>query len=564
MAVNADNITPVNPAQPTDSDVFNLVNNVGGMTVPSPGESMEAGLVSEPLWKNNTSPWGEHVPKPDDIPSEGIGFIEDVHKRHWYEHIGPGTGEQDDPIIGDEPGTDAGGDFGTGDFFVGLDYIPDWAELRSRARASWADIETEINALGNDIATEDGPWYIAHGSNALEEFFSNRLADNEFVLQYLGGYQGWELDTIMADGTGQDFPQMWRTLMEFKHVYQIGYGSGGVPYTDEQFAEQGGALGIYQSNPDLYGDDWTQWSLLPVNNDNMDYVLDDMARAMMSGNDAWGGGYQQDEEQLVNWEGVLQWIDVDGTSTSEEFDQFGNPNDPYMVPSGDWPTPMSINSLVTSFEARKESMAGYMGGYIPEYWHGLYSLPDANLVMDNEEMIDAWTGDDYFSMIAPFIAGLGITVDEWMEQYGSYLEPYDLTVSQGIRDDINVLKDEARTAVSGSLEEEKMNMVKTGFEQTYQSTQNINDIFSMFDNTLNALDSQGELDLNQYNQGWYSSLLEMFATLGETGAFEWDTWNPDEEEPYGQMSNCMACYVDPYSYGLDNWTQCLDHIACTG
>jgi len=186
----------------------------------------------------------------------------------------------------------------------------------------------------------------------------------------------------------------------------------------------------------------------------------------------------------------------------------------------------------------------YTGQYAPTYWSDYFSITDEDIVMDAQEMMDAFLEEDWITLYGPWIANLGIDIDEWMEVYGMYLTPPDVQILSDIEETGASLKEEAYAEIGQTLDVERMNMVKTGFQTSYQSTENLNAIIGDFDTLISTIDNQTEQGMQQYAEEFYNDWLSLNQSLAQDGAFTAGCINPeaDNYDPNAQFSD-GSCYT---------------------
>ena len=226
----------------------------------------------------------------------------------------------------------------------------------------------------------------------------------------------------------------------------------------------------------------------------------------------------------------------------------------------DWENPAyGVGQFLENFPSTLE---GYTGQHAPEYWSGFFDISDEDLVLTAEEMLNAFEDEDWLELYGPWLANMGIGIDEWMEQYGEYLTPPDVNIQSDLLDTRDKMREESRSQVYQQLDSERMNMVKTGFQTSYQSASNLNNIITDFDNLINDIDNQAQEGLNNYAEGYYADWLSLNMNLAEMGAFDPDTFAEEEGytdpagDPEDQEIDLDACLVNPYAYGFDCVEQC--------
>jgi len=471
--------------QLVDSSVFDMVNDTGGPLIPSIEDVQFESNLDKEMGPKIPSPGKGAVDQKSldagDIfqSTPGLEQLFDMGGNQTMEEVTPGgevgpeTGEQQDPSPDN-------------DFWTGtqqdLSVIRD--EVQNFVSTNWSGSDN-----GTGISTFMNNWGSNPGSNGLEEYFNAKFSDPNYILQNLGGIVGdWSLATEMDNGQFQfDAAEKWRRFVEWYHVWGVNN-----PYyqdmTADEYNEVGGPLEVYLSNPDIYGEDPNNWHFAPV-------PLE-------------AGGYAGDTSHGSSWGMHTLYADLP--------DHLGYVGE-------------SISVFWNEVLNREDSIGEEsQNPYAPDYWESVYSIPWSDVSTTADELVDAWMDGDWMEIYGPFVSNLaqemGITVEDWMDEYGSYLEPYNPEIAQGLRSSLSEFKNEARVRVQGDLDEERMNMVKSGFTESYQNIEALNSLISDFDATVNIADADAEQDIDDYNDSWYAGFLDTMMELGELGAFEPDTW----------------------------------------
>ena len=211
------------------------------------------------------------------------------------------------------------------------------------------------------------------------------------------------------------------------------------------------------------------------------------------------------------------------TGSSESW--YGNPNPSFGegLFAEDTPSLETMesdkNMINQWWEGLNQQMMQSSGQYAPDYWSDYFSITDEDLVMSAEEMMEAFQNEDWFTLYGPWLADLGISIEDWMAEYGDYMTPPDAQILSNIEETGASLKEEAYVGVGQKLDAERMNMVKTGFQTSYQSTDNVNAIMSDFDNLMTSIDNQTQSGIQQYAEEFYNDWLSLNMSLAQDGAF---------------------------------------------
>tara|TARA_R110002012_G_scaffold154312_3_gene314561 strand:+ start:1510 stop:3165 length:1656 start_codon:yes stop_codon:yes gene_type:complete len=508
--------------QLTDSSVFDLIDNTGGPVIPSPDE-----LNFE---ENTSKEKGSKAPPPG-VGANNQILVQDASQLFKET---PGLEElfnsveeqgvivdQEDPINTDPNlGPDTGGEYDPSpdnDFWTGVDFYA----AREDARAFY-DTNFSNSPNGDGIGTFHQKFGSNPGSDGLQDYFNDKFSDSEYTLQFLGGISGgWNLETEPTPGYNFDPASAWRKYLEWKHVWRLGgHPNPANDMTQDEYNETGGPRAIYEANPDIYGTDESQWSFISGGMNtassagfNLLYATGGPSFDVVAPpNGVWDEGEDWDDQSLP---GQDTW----GNNQYDEGEEFTD-TEQLVGALGS-----SIHTYLQEVERRENTLSDQFNNpHAPSYWEGIYSIPWQDTVTTANEMADAWQDENWLEVYGPFISGLGITIEQFMDEYGGYLEPYNPDIPQEIQQTIGSFKNEARQRVQGDLDEERMSMVKSGFTESYQNTEALNNLINDFDATINTLDSDAAEDINNYNESWYSDFIQTMTEIGELGGFDSSTW----------------------------------------
>ena len=519
--------------QLTDSSVFDLIDNTGGPIIPSPDELN--------FGDNNIKETGSKMPTPGAganqaqlVPDASQLYKETPGLEELFDNLeqngltndpatdggpGPDTGAQS----GGSVGPDTGGEYDPSpdnDFWTGVDLHASRTSAVSFYNDNMSSSDNGMSISNMFITFDDGAGN-GPGSDGLQDYFNRQFSEPEYVLQFLGGMSGgWNLETEPVPGVTFDPAGTWRKFLEWRHVWDVtnDYWDTNETTIDE-YNESGGPRAIYEAHPELYGTDESQWTFLT-------------GQMSQAGDAAFNMLYQTSPWDVISdpngvWDEGEDWDDqsADGDADAWMNGQYDLGEDFTDVAQTVGQLGASISTYMDEVTRRENDIGdSYNNVHAPSYWEGIYNIPWADTVVTANELADAWQDDNWLEVYGPFISGLGITIEEFMEEYGAFLEPYNPEIPQEIQDTIGSFKHEARTRVQGDLDEERMNMVKSGFTESYQNTEALNSLINDFDATINTLDSDAAEDINNYNDSWYAGFIETMTELGEIGAFDEETW----------------------------------------
>ena len=549
MAINVNN-------QLADSSVFDMVNDAGGPIIPS---------VDDVSFKPNLD---KEMGPPTPIPGKGAIDKKSLDAGDIFYNtpgleqlfqlddnqlvddmvpggeVGPETGEQQDPSPDN-------------DFWTG----PETSLYSMREEAKnwfWQNFGTSTE--GSGISTFFNKFGSNPGSDGLEEYFDERFTDQEYVLSYLGGLPGpWQIANEMPDGTDFDPAEGWRKFIEWYHVWGINN-----PYyddmTEDEYQEIGGPLDVYEYYSDIYGTDPNNWNFAPEIAPNGEYQMNlghglNFARTVLYADyanphlDIWedpDGVYTPEEpyvdennnQQFDYWEEFTDLNNNNQWDAGEEWDDQSLPGNADAWNNDEWDegetwtdvaqyvgqVGQSINVFMEEVVRRENDYDPGSNPYAPDYWEYVYHIAFDDIDVSANDLVDDWIAGNWEEVFGPFIANLGITAEEFMNHYGAYLEPYDVTVPQDLRSGLEDIKNESRAQAHMDLEEARVNMVKSGFTESYQHVESLNELLANFDATINMADYEAEQAIDNYNESWQNGFIDTMTELAEMGAFEIETW----------------------------------------
>ena len=182
-----------------------------------------------------------------------------------------------------------------------------------------------------------------------------------------------------------------------------------------------------------------------------------------------------------------------------------------------------LNSAIHNWTPDQNAPA-YYGEWLnfPEWGEGNFGA-----AMDANELVDLWNAEEWQTIFGPMIGGVGVDVEDWMEEWSEYIQPWDPTGIHQITDLRDSQTQEARIELMSVLEDQKNKIGQSGFTETYAGTQLMNDTINEFSGILDSIDTQAQASMQSEYEMWAADFWTGIQMTTELGAFDVCHYHPE-------------------------------------
>tara|TARA_R110002110_G_scaffold414304_1_gene643978 strand:+ start:490 stop:2442 length:1953 start_codon:yes stop_codon:yes gene_type:complete len=191
----------------------------------------------------------------------------------------------------------------------------------------------------------------------------------------------------------------------------------------------------------------------------------------------------------------------------------------------------------------REMMDGYTGEYAPFYWDNLGFLPgdpdgfplhpllespeDVAYQWTPEGMVDLYQNEDWETIYGPFLTRIGVSLEDWMDEWGQYLIDYSHKPAQDIRETAANQKNALMAQMAPVMEQYRTSSAKTGFQDHYSTNIELANLMASYTDASNQLDQQAWEEEQQYYDEFMADWTSNVMDLTQLGAFNICNYNPE-------------------------------------
>ena len=190
----------------------------------------------------------------------------------------------------------------------------------------------------------------------------------------------------------------------------------------------------------------------------------------------------------------------------------------------------------------RELMDNYDGTWAPYYWdvgflpteqgqddplYPVLEYDESSYTHNAENMVDMFMEEDWENIYGPFLTNIGVSLEDWMEEWGQYLIDYTHQPAQDIRETALKEKESLMAQMAPIMEQYRVSTGKTGFQDHYSSNMELENFMQQYQNATNEIDQLAWEQEQQYYDEWMANWTSNTLGIAELGAFDICHYNPD-------------------------------------